>query len=186
MLGRSDESIRESQIARALDPYSPLANMNYGRALYFARRTDEAAAHFHKLLEQSPDYPQYLHMMGLVLLQQGAYEDAISKFEKLHVMRPLHTAAALGYAYGKQGRRADALGMIRELEEFAKKEPVPPHERALVYIGLGNKDEAFKLLERSYQDRFANLAYLTTDSIYDDLRSDSRFADLARRVNLNP
>ncbi|MBA3711708.1 MAG: protein kinase [Pyrinomonadaceae bacterium] len=186
MQGRFDESIMQSVIAKGLDPYSPHAEVNYGRALYYSRRYDEAAAHFHKLLEGNPDYPQFLHMMGLVLLQQGRYEEAIATLEKLYSIRPLHAAAALGYAYGKAGRHHDALGILRTLDEFSRTEPIPPLEKALVYIGMGHRDEAFSMLEKVYEERFGILAYLTTDPLYDDLRPDPRFADLARRLNLTP
>jgi non-specific serine/threonine protein kinase len=186
VLGRYDEAVREAGEGKKLDPYSPMSAMNYGRALYYARRSDEAAARFRELLAENPDYGPYLHMMGLVLLQQGRIDEAITVLEKLHSTNPLPATAALGYAYGKAGRRDDALAMIRELNEFSKTKPMPPLEEALVRIGMDDKDEAFAKLEDAYQERLALLAYLTTDSLYDDLRPDPRFADLARRVNLTP
>ena len=184
--GRFDEALRESEAARELDPYSPLADTNYGRAFYYARRYGEAEAYFRKKLEERPDYPQFLHMMGYVLLQQGRYGEAIATLERLHSARPLHAAAALGHAYGRAGRDEDALRMIRELDEFSRSEFVPPFEKALVYVGMGRKDEAFALLEESYELRLPNLANLTSEPIYDGIRSDPRFTDLARRVNLMP
>ena len=186
VLGRFDEAIRESERARDLDPYSPLAAMNYGRAFYFARRYQESADYFGKLLEEKPEYKQYLHVRALALLQLRLYDDAIKTLETLHRIDPLHAAAALGFAYGKNGRPEDALKMIRELDEFARQGPALPHEKAFVSIGIGETTEAFRLLDEAYQERFEGLAYLTTDPIYDDLRSDPRFADLARRINLSP
>lgn len=182
--GRFDEAVQQSEIARSLDPYSRLSEMNYGRALYYSRRFDEAAAHFAKLLKGEPNYAQYLHMMGLVQLQQRHYSEAITTFETLHSTDPLHTAAALGYAYGKAGRHADALRILNELDAFSRERPIPPLEKALIYIGMGDKDLAFQFLEDSYRDRFANLIYLNTDPLYDDLRPDPRFADLAGRIGL--
>jgi tetratricopeptide (TPR) repeat protein len=126
-------------------------------------------------------------MTGLVLLQQGRYPEAIEALEKLHAANKLRGAATLGLAYGRAGRREDALGMIRELRASSTPDsPVPPLEEALVRIGLGERDEAFAKLDECYRERFGVLAYLTADPIYDDLRSDPRFADLARRLNLTP
>jgi serine/threonine protein kinase/Tfp pilus assembly protein PilF len=185
--GRFDESLSESVVSKGLDPYSPTAAMNYGRALYYARRYDEAEAYFRGLLAQNPDYPAYLHMTGLVLLQEGRYPEAIEVLEKLHAADKLRGAAALGLAYGKAGRREDALKMIRELRALSSPDsPVPPLEEALVRIGLGDRDEAFAKLDECYRERFGVLAYLTADPIYDDLRPDPRFAELARRLNLTP
>ncbi len=185
--GHLDEALGESVIAKGLDPYSQTSAMNYGRALYYARRFDEAEAHFRGLLAQSPDHPSYLHMTGLVLLQRGRYPEAVEVLEKLHGIRKLHAAAALGLAYGKAGRREDALRMIEELREAARAgAAIPPLEEALVRIGLGERDQAFAGLEECYRERFGVLIYLTADPIYDDLRPDPRFADLARRLNLTP
>ena len=184
ILRRPEEAVKESLIARALDPYSPLAEMNYGRALYYSRRFDEAEAYFQTLLSRSPDVPQFLNLMGLVQLQKKNVEGAIITLEKLHSQNPLMAAAALGYAYGRAGRFADATKIIQELDEKAKQQPVPPQEKAIIYMGMGELDKAFQQLETSYSEHFSALAYLTTDPLYENLQSDSRYADLARRMRL--
>jgi|SoiMethySBSTD1v2_1073268.scaffolds.fasta_scaffold17691_5 Serine/threonine protein kinase len=181
-LGRNDEAIRQSDTARQLDPYSALSRMNYGRALYYARRSNEALIQFNGLLRENPNFPQYLHLKGLVQIQLGKYDDAISTLETLHQIRRLHAAAALGYAYGKVGNREKALEILRELA--ADTDPVPPHESALVYLGLGDKDEVFRLLNQSLEQRFAAMAFLNADSLYDELRNDPRFDELIQRVGL--
>jgi pentatricopeptide repeat protein len=187
VLRRFDDAIRESQIAQRLDPYSPLHEFNHARVFYYARRYDEAAALLRPLIEQHPDYPQSSHLLALVLLQQGNYQGAIETLEKLHSKSPLLAAAALGYAYGKAGRHEDALGILREMERRSTpQEPIPPQEKELVYIGMGDRDRAFAMLEEVYQERFPGFAFITTDPIYDDLRSDPRFADFARRADLVP
>jgi TolB-like protein/Tfp pilus assembly protein PilF len=184
--GRSDEAIREAAAGKSLDPYSQVSAMNYARTLYYARRFDEGARALQQIFDVDPNYVQGLHIMGLVQIQQGDYAGAMVTLERLHSINPLQSAAVLGYAYGKAGKRIDALKMIQELDEFSKQRQIPPLEKALVYIGLGERDKAFQLLEQAYSDRFANLVSLTTDPIYDDLRPDPRFAVLARRIGLVP
>lgn len=178
---RFDESIDQGELAKSFDPYSRLADMNYGRALYYMRRYDDAAAHFERLLKQSPDYAQFLHIYGWIQIQQKRYDEAISTLEPLE---RLHAAAALGYAYGRAGKKDKALAILRELDELEKTFVVPPSEKALIYIGLGDRDMAFRLLEVCFEERNINLAFLTTDPIYDPLRSDPRFSDLANRLKL--
>ena len=184
ILRRPEEAINESIIAKDLDPYSTLAEMNYGRALYYSRRFDEAEVYFQSLLARSPDVPQFLNIMGLVQLQKNNVQGAIITLEKLHSLSPVMAASALGYAYGKAGRNEDAIKIIQELDEMAKQRPVPPQEKAIIYMGMGDLDEAFRQLQTSYSERFASLAYLTTDPLYDDLRNDLRYTDLARRMRL--
>jgi Flp pilus assembly protein TadD len=162
--------------------------MNYGRALYYARRFEEAEAHFNKLLERSPDHLGFIRMKGFVLVQRGRYEEAVELFKTAHAKDPLLSAAALGYAYGKAGRQEEARASLRELDELSTPErPVPVFEKALVYIGMGDRNAAFEMLNRAYAEQFFQLlVYFTTDPIYDDLRTDPRYADFARRLNLTP
>jgi hypothetical protein len=61
----------------------------------------------------------------------------------------------------------------------------PPYNVAIIYAGLGEKDQAFAWLERAYKDRSYYLpVYLTTDARLDDLHSDPRFISLRRRIGL--
>ncbi|MBV8857867.1 MAG: protein kinase [Acidobacteria bacterium] len=185
--GRFDEAIRESEAARALDPYSAFADQNYARALYYARRPGEAEAYLRQKIEEKPGVPQLQHMLGYVLLQQGRIDEAIAIFEKLPPERRLYSAAALGYSYGRAGREEDALRMIGELDEFSRQGVfVPPFEKALIYIGMNRRDEAFALLNESYDLRTPNLTVLAVEPAFDVIRDDPRFADLTRRLNLTP
>jgi hypothetical protein len=63
---------------------------------------------------------------------------------------------------------------------------VSPWLRALIHTGLRNKDQAFIWLEKAYEDRAVNLMFLKVEPILDALRSDPRYADLMRRMNLIP
>ena len=82
------------------------------------------------------------------------------------------------------GRRAEALGVLKELEErYAKGEAVGTY-LAGVYSGLGEKDKAFALLERDFQQHSGGLPTITFWLSLEDLRNDPRYADLVRRMGL--
>ena len=184
---RFDEAVKEAEAAKSLDPYSPLSQMNYGRTLYYARRYEEAAAFLSETAGRFPNHPQPPHQLALVLMQQGRFDEAIATLEAMRPKQPRYAVATLGFAYGQTGRLDKAEEMLREIERLSTpNEPMPPLEWALVYIGMGRRDEAFAKLEEVYKGRYSHLAYLMTDPIYDSLRDDPRFADLARRVNLTP
>jgi hypothetical protein len=119
-----------------------------------------------------------------VLLQQGKPHEAITKLETLFTFKPKLAAAALGYAYGKTGKYEDAKRMLAFLED--SKDPIPPHEKAIIYMGMNDLGQAFAFLQQSYESRFASIAFLTTDPLYADLRADPRFNELARKANLRP
>ena len=75
--------------------------------------------------------------------------------------------------------------MLARLNELSKREFVSPVWMAKVYSGLGEKDKAFESLEGVYEDRsIVAVAYIKANPMLDPLRSDSRFADLLRRMNL--
>ena len=75
--------------------------------------------------------------------------------------------------------------MLDKLNELSKQKYVPAVDRARIYAGLGEKDKAFEWLEKGYAGSLYSLA-LIVQPAFDPLRSDPRFADLLRRMNLQP
>ncbi len=72
------------------------------------------------------------------------------------------------------------------LKDLSKQEYVSAYDIAVIYLGLGEKDQAFAWLERAYEERCPTLEFLKVEPSLDPLRSDPRFADLLRRMNLQP
>ena len=91
--------------------------------------------------------------------------------------------AGLGYAHALAGRKIEALKVLAELKELSKQSYVPSLELAIVYAGLGDKDQAFAWLEKASQERYFRVLYLKVDPRFDSLRSDPRFQSLLRRLN---
>ena len=87
----------------------------------------------------------------------------------------------LGYAYGMSGRRTDALKVRRQLEQ---RRDVSSYDLAVVDVGLGEQDRAFKYLDKAVAERSPQLVMLNRPGEMDRLRSDPRFAELKRRVGL--
>lgn len=182
--GRYDESIQQSQIATAMDPHSTTSRVNYGRALYYARRLNEAEDTLRQLLTDNPESASFLHATALVLASRGKSQEAVTMLEKAHKIDALRSTAALGYVYGRAGRREDALKMLRDLDELAQKNPVPDYEKALPYLGMGDKDNALRFLEEAYKIRYLNLISIGIDPMFDELRTDPRFISLVQRIGL--
>jgi tetratricopeptide (TPR) repeat protein len=86
--------------------------------------------------------------------------------------------AALGHAYAIAGKRNEAQKILDELNELITKQRyVSPYSMALVYVGLGEKDEAFSWLERAYNERDESFIHLKVDPRLDPLRADARFTN---------
>jgi Flp pilus assembly protein TadD len=94
--------------------------------------------------------------------------------------------ARLGWAYAKIGKTAEARRILHELEAELKSKTryVAPCLIAALYVGLGDKEQAFVWLEKAFQERDVLLMTLNIESHLDPLRSDRRFQDLVRRVGL--
>jgi tetratricopeptide (TPR) repeat protein len=90
----------------------------------------------------------------------------------------------LGLVYGLANKKAEANKILNELLELNKQRYVTPAALVNVYLGLGNKDQAFVWLEKAFEERSNYLAYLKVFPLLDPLRSDPRFAKLVQRVGL--
>ena len=75
--------------------------------------------------------------------------------------------------------------MLDQLNDLSKERYVPAFHRAIIYAGLGEKDKAFEWLQTAYEEEHFIIA-IKLNPVYDPLRSDPRFADLLRRMNLQP
>jgi len=92
--------------------------------------------------------------------------------------------ALLGHVSVATGRRDEALKILDQLKQISKQRFVYAYGIALVYAGLGEKDQAFQWLEKSYQDHEPRITRLKVDPLMDSLRADPRFADLVKRIGL--
>jgi tetratricopeptide (TPR) repeat protein len=154
--------------------------------LYFARQFDQAINQAHNTLELDANFAISYALLGEVFVAKGMYREGLLALEKYSALsRSSATSLALlGYSHARLGERSQALRMIEELQTASKQNFVPAFFFALVYAGLEDKDRAFTWLEKAYEERSNRLAYLKVEALWDPLRSDSRFADLLRRVGI--
>jgi TolB-like protein/Tfp pilus assembly protein PilF len=92
---------------------------------------------------------------------------------------------ALAHAYAGVGRRAETQKILRELVQKSTKVNVSPYFTATLYAALGDKDTAFKFLEKAYLEKSLDISWhLKADLRIDNLRSDPRYQNLLRRAGL--
>ena len=185
-MGRFDEAIAEAKRAEELEPLSFISNSHLGWILYLAGRYDEAIEHCKRLLEVDPSFFPARRYLGLAYEQKDMYKEAISQFEqgvKLSKSRSPLMLSLLGHAYAASGRKAEAQRVLAELDQ-QKQRYVSPYTVATIYAGLGEKDEAFKWLEKAFEERDIWLMNLKVDPALKSLRSDQRCTNLLRRIGL--
>lgn len=186
LTGRMSESIAASEKARELEPSSTQTEMNLGRSYFFARQYDRSREHFEQMLKKYPSSEDAIYMIGLILLQQGAYDKVIEMFLPLHAVDKTNVAAPLGLAYAKSGQPEQARKILAELEAISRenKDRVPPQEKAIIHMALKEMDRAIQLLQEACNDHFASFPFFKVEPLFDDLRSHPRYADLLRCARL--
>jgi serine/threonine protein kinase/tetratricopeptide (TPR) repeat protein len=187
--GRFDEAIEEGKRAVELDPISLTSNTILGTTFHMARQYDQAIEQMRKTLELDPTFALAHSVLGMAYLQKSMYEQGIAEFERALVISPGYPIAlsGLGYGYAVAGKEVEAQKVLDQLNELSKQKYVLALYRAGIYAGLGERDKAFEWLEKSYADRSIGVGFGTiVDPMFDPLRSDPRFQDLLRRMNLQP
>lgn len=179
----------EADSALTVDPTSPVLNAISGRVHYLAREYDQAV----KQCKHAIDLEEYFYLsrlfLGHALRAKEDYPAALVAFESAGQLTGNHPTvmAELAHLYALIGDNERALESLDELARIRTRgEPyVSPYLLAHVYIGLDDRERAFKWLELALEHREAYLIFLVTDSIYDRLRIDARFTELVRRVNFS-
>jgi TolB-like protein/cytochrome c-type biogenesis protein CcmH/NrfG len=184
-LGRFDEAIAESKRAVELDPLSPVINADLGATFSYAHRYDESAAQLRKTLEIDPTF-FYAHFnLGVALQAKGDLSGAIAEYEKAKELSSdnLLVLTACAAARAHAGDKDVALRMLRELDKISQHREVVGYLRALLYLGLNNKEEALRWLEQGYEERDgSNISWINVDPLLDPLHGDPRFEALVQKV----
>jgi Flp pilus assembly protein TadD len=124
--------------------------------------------------------------LGRVYIRQGRYAEAIAVLTKARELSGGSTepVTQLGYALAKSGNRERAQAILAELNSIAAENYVPAYSFAMIYNGLGEKEEALNYLEKSFGEREVQISFIKVDTRWDELRSEPRFAEIIKRMNL--
>jgi len=188
-MGRDAEGIAASESAARLDPLSLPITASLGKAYLVLGQYEKAEAQCLKAIEMDSSFAMARSILGFVYIQKGMYDKAINELKTFADLptSPPENFAYLGYGYARGGRIDDARKILAELSGRAKDRYVPPCFFAIIHIGLGEKNEAFKWLEKAYEERDYYLEdVLFRALICDSISSDPRFGDLMRRMGLSP
>jgi TolB-like protein len=181
--GNLTDAVAEAQRGLALDPISLLSFRSVAFTYYFTRQYDQALAINQKMLALNLISTDDSFLLGDVYAEKGAYQKSIEEFLKSGDSP--HALGHLGNAYARAGKIQEARATITRLIHQVHKDGVGRYEIALVYAGLGDKDEAFAWLDDAYQTNSEGLTNLKIDPCLDPLRSDPRFARLLERTGLS-
>jgi serine/threonine-protein kinase len=183
--GRLDESLEEILKARELDPLSSiiarevslfyLLKRDYGRSLELLRQADELGPVFSTQWEAG------------IYIQNNLLNEALAELEKAKQERKNDPILiySTGMVYAARRERAEALRVIKELEEMSGTSLSEAHWIAKIYAALNENELALTWLERGLAARAIG-GFYKDEPVWDPIRSDQRFADLLRRMGIQP
>ena len=182
--GRIDEAITEINEALELDPLSPMINAIFGLIFIFSRRFEEAIEQFRKTIEMNPNFTFAYIWQGMAYWGIGDNDKALVSLLKSEtlVKDMTYSIGSLGMAYALAGQKPKAIKTLERMETLSENKYVSPLHKAIIYIGLINKDKAFEYIDKAYIERDSFLFYLKTLPMFDTLRSDPRFIELLKKM----
>lgn len=184
-VGREEESAAEMKQGYEIDPVSPNISLDRGLHLIYSRRYEQAIEHHRSLIELEPKLVQARRDLAIAYSLKGMHEVAIAEGHKMLKINEAYKCE-MGYIYSAAGRRAEAMKILVELNEMSKSEYVPAYAVARIYAALGERDQAFEMLERAFRDQDQKVFWLKVDPTFDHLRDDARYAEIMRRMKLQP
>jgi TolB-like protein/Tfp pilus assembly protein PilF len=185
--GRFEEGMAHLRNALELDPLgrSPRVNQFFG--FYFQRRYAEARQQLNEILSSSPDFLAGHLLLGLVSYVQHDCAEASAQAEWAEKRFPAPVAQfELALAAACTGN-VNAARRHLEIAANAKSGTfASPYQIALGYAAIHDKEMAISYLEKSADSREPQILYLLEEPIFDEIRTDSRYVVLEKRVGLSP
>jgi TolB-like protein/DNA-binding winged helix-turn-helix (wHTH) protein/Flp pilus assembly protein TadD len=186
-MGRRDEAMSELAKSKEIDP-GPSSTMTEIATYYQLRDYKGLVESSEREVISNPNEWTGYQNLGTGYEAMGKLPQAIAAYQRaVEISNGSQDAvAALAHAYAAIGRRAETKKLLNNLQRQSAKIYMSPYILATIYAGLGDKDKAFKFLDKAYRERSLNLSWhIRADIRIDNLRSDPRFEDLLRRMGLS-
>jgi Flp pilus assembly protein TadD len=185
-VGRKQQALAEAQKAYELDPLSPVVGANLAKKMQENSQYDKAIDQAKKTLELEPNSAVTHAVLGIVYEDKKMYADAIAEYKTALQLggSPGEMRGLLGYVYAVTGDLRNAEKMIRELKQLWPGYARAALDLAVIYSGLGKKDQALYWLGKASEKEVGDLSVVGQDPHFAVLRSDQRFQALVKQVGV--
>jgi TolB-like protein/Tfp pilus assembly protein PilF len=185
-MSRFPEAKAETDRACDFDPLCLVVASSAAWVRYIAGEYGAAIDRTRHVLDMDPDFRMARRILGVALLAAGKVDDAILELTTAagptgddHI-----SLASLAHAKAVSGSADEARAIVARLESPADKSYVSGYYVAIAHAGLGNRDGAFRLLEKACADREPSLVNLAVEPRFAPLRRDPRYAALLAQLRL--
>ena len=183
--GSFDDALREIDRAHQLDPLSLRISQNVGYLFYNWRQYDKAIDLELKTIDMDSTFPGPHALIGDAYFMKAEYDKALQAYQaETRLTGDRTTIFYSACVYAVTGRRTEAVKLLDELKGLSTGRYIPTSYFAYIQLYLGNRDQAVTLLRKAVEEKDGIISYLKVEPKLDPLRSDPRFTELLKKVNL--
>jgi eukaryotic-like serine/threonine-protein kinase len=186
-MGRYDESIDMGKRSLELDPLSPIIASNLAGFYWIAGQYDTAIEEYRKTLEMDSNLAVARIYLSLTYTAVEQYDKAIAECQKgidLSGGEDSPHQGILGAIYGLAGKIDKGQQLLDRVIALSKDRYISPFQIATTYLALGQKESAFKWLDRAYTERDHWIVSVKVNPLFRSLRADAKFVELLRKMKL--
>jgi Tfp pilus assembly protein PilF len=179
--GRFDAAIAEVKRSAELDPSLPASNISMMQIYYWLHQDDRAIEEGTEALRKDASLIEVHFIMGLAYVHKGQVDAAVGEFKSATAWGDAGSLAGLGYAYAMAGNKVETKAVLDQLKQHPSAKQVP-YRIAAIYVALGDKARAIRLIEEDYRNHSNWLNRVRVDPVMDPLRNEPRFKALLQKM----
>jgi serine/threonine protein kinase/thioredoxin-like negative regulator of GroEL len=170
--------------AEQLDPVSPIISYVATAAYLADNRLDDAIVEGQRTRQLDPHYFYLDSALAAAYREKGNYTDAIALYTKAQEETHL-PSSGLAITYARTGQQNEARKILDQLLQERPTRYVSPQIIAAIYVGFGDKEEAFRWLELAAAEHSGTLQWIAFLPEFRPLHPDKRFPNFLRRIGVS-
>ena len=183
-MGHFDQAMAQSDTIATMDPAGHYL-IGRGSLLYFARRNEELKNLMIKAVAMDTTVAWGYDWLGMAYIELEEYDNSVNTYYKAFELSDgtVEVGAGLGHALGLAGEYATAKKMADFYALKSRDHYLPPVQRSFIHIGIGEYDEAIRLLEQAFEEKSWFLVFIQIEPWFDPIRDDKRFDHIMHQMN---
>lgn len=186
-INNKKKAIIEAEHAHELDPLSLPINVFLAETYLNAGLISDSIEQYKKTLDIDPTFMSAIIGLAWANYFNGNIEESLRLFRKSEELSGEKTKSisAMGFVYAKLGEQDKALECLNKIKSKDEKNKDANYtiDYAIIYLGLGNYDMVFELLDRAFSDKLGALIFLR-GKLWKEIQDDVRFKSILTKMKL--